>query len=101
MVTELIKLLAQNVTSFTKKYVPSEHLRIMKYLRTRSSRQVTTPSFLTMQVKGKGKGLAKRQKTLGHTPSQRAWTFLQEPVLGLTPPAPYQASKGKGKGKST
>ena len=101
VVTELIKLLAQNVTSFTKKYVPSEHLRIMKYLRTRSSRQVITPSFLTMQVKGKGKGLAKRQKTLGHTTSQRAWTFLQEPVLGLTPPAPYQASKGKGKGKST
>jgi hypothetical protein len=71
----------------------------MKYLRTRSSRQVITPSSLTMQVKGKGKGLVKRQKILGHTPPQRAWTFLQEPVLGLTPPAPYQAFKGKGKGK--
>jgi hypothetical protein len=101
VVTELIKLLAQNVTSFTKTYAPSEHPRIMKYLQTRSSRQVITPSFLTTQVKGKGKGLAKRQKILGHTPPQRAWTFLQEPILGLTPPAPYQASKGKGKGKST
>jgi hypothetical protein len=100
VVTELIKLLAQNVTSFTKKYSPSEHPRILKYLRTRALRQVVTPSFLTAQAKGKGGGPPKRQKV--HKQVQRAWTFLQEPATGLTPPAPYQskvnnyASKGKG-----
>jgi hypothetical protein len=34
-ITSLVKLLAQNVTSFTKKYVPTEHVRITKYLRMR------------------------------------------------------------------
>jgi hypothetical protein len=34
--TNLVKLLAQNVTSFTKKYVPSNHVRIAMYLRTRA-----------------------------------------------------------------
>jgi hypothetical protein len=37
-ITSLVKLLAQNVTSFTKRYTPSEHVRITitKYLRTRA-----------------------------------------------------------------
>ncbi len=33
---DLVKLLAQNATSFTKKYVPTEHPRISKYLHSRS-----------------------------------------------------------------
>jgi hypothetical protein len=107
VVTELIKLLAQNVASFTKKYAPHEHPRIMQYLRTRSKRQVVTPSFLNVQLKGKEVGPAKRQKIPGHKPPQRAWNFLQEPALGLTPPAPYQpkgnnyTSKAKGKPTSS
>ncbi len=36
--TNLVKLLAHNVTSFTKRDVPSEHVRISKYLRTRAVR---------------------------------------------------------------
>jgi hypothetical protein len=100
VVTELIKLLAQNVISFTKKYSPSEHPRILRYLRTRVLRQVVTPSVLTVQAKEKGGGPPKRQKVLR---TQRAWTFVQEPSTGLTPSAPYQpkvtnhTSKGKGK----
>jgi hypothetical protein len=103
VVTDLIKLLAQNVTSFTKKYTPQDHPRIMKYLRTRAIRQVVAPSFLGATVKGKGKGGGppKRQKV--QKPTQRAWAFVQEPSIGLTPPSPYQSkgnsytSKGKGK----
>jgi hypothetical protein len=34
----LLKLLAQNVTSFTKPYIPTEYPRIARYLRTRSSK---------------------------------------------------------------
>ena len=51
---DLVKLLAQNVTSFTKKYTPLEHPRIMKYLRTRAARQVVTPTYITATPKGKG-----------------------------------------------
>jgi hypothetical protein len=63
LVTEFLKLLAQNVTSFTKKHSPLEHPRILRYLRTRALRQVVTPSFLTVQAKGKKGGRPpKRQK---------------------------------------
>ena len=93
--SELVKLLAQNVTSFTKRYTPHEHPRIMQYLKTRSKRQVILPTFTNPGAKG-GQGNAKRVKV--QKPSQRRWTFLQEPTTGLVPPAPYQP-KGKGKGK--
>ena len=106
VVTDLIKLLAQNATSFTQRYAPQDHMRIMKYLRTRTIRQVVTPSFIEATTKGKGKGkrgLTKRQKV--QTPTQRAWTYAIEPAIGLTPPSPYQPKgKGyfpKGKGKSS
>ncbi len=103
VVTELIKLLAQNATSFTQRYTPQDHIRIMKNLRTRAIRQVVAPSFIGAALKGKGKGgLTKRQKV--QKPTQRAWTYAIEPAIGLTPPSPYQP-KGKeyfpkGKGKS-
>ncbi len=56
--SDLVKLLAQNVTSFTKKYSPNDHPRILKYLKTRSQRQVIMPSFVHQPIKG-GKGKAK------------------------------------------
>ena len=93
--SELVKLLAQNVTSFTKKYTPLEHPRIMKYLRTRATKQVVTPIYITATPSGKsGKGSVKRLKVAG----QRGWTLLQETTTGPLAPAQYQP-KGKGKGK--
>ncbi len=53
---ELVKLLAKNVTSFTKKYAPHEHTRIMQYLKMRAKRQVMMPIFSNPIPKGKGKG---------------------------------------------
>ena len=101
VVTELIKLLAQNSSSFTKKYIPQEHPRIMKYLRTRAKKQVTVPYFVNALPKGKGgKGGGPPKKQKVQKPTQRAWTFLQEPSIGLTPPSPKgkgKSSKGKGK----
>ena len=108
--SDLVKLLAQNVTSFTKRYSPSDHPRIMKYLKTRALRQVIMPQFASLPLKG-GKGKAKRQKT--SQPNQRAWSYLQEPAASLLSPGPYQTavkpnskgkgskSKSKGKGKPT
>jgi hypothetical protein len=94
--TELVKLLAQNVTSFTKKYSPQDHPRIMKYLKTRSLRQVIIPSFTGPIAKG-GQNKAKRQKVT----NQRMWSYLQEPASSLVSPGPYQPKgKDKGKGKS-
>jgi hypothetical protein len=93
--SEMVKLLAQNVTSFTKRYVPQEHPRIMQYLKTRSKRQVILPTFTNQAPKG-GQGKAKRTKV--QKPNQRQWTYMLEPATGLVPPAPYQP-KGKSKGK--
>ena len=53
---ELVKLLAKNVTSFTKRYTPQEHPRIMQYFKTRAKRQVIITTFTGMLPKGKGKG---------------------------------------------
>jgi hypothetical protein len=94
--TELVKLLAKNVTSFTKKYAPHEHPRIMQYLKARAKRQVIIPTFSNPIPKGKGKGQDKRQKL--HDNKQRSWAYLQEPITSLISPGPYQV-KGKGKGK--
>ena len=88
-----VKLLAQNVTSFTKTYSPHDHPRILKYLKTRSLRQVILPSFTGPVAKG-GQGKAKRQKV----PNQRMWSYMQEPATSLVSPGPYQP-KGKGKPK--
>ncbi len=84
VVTDLIKLLAQN-TSFTKKYTPQDHPRIMKYLRTRTIRQVVAPSFIGATIKGKGKGGGppKRQKV--QKPTQRAWTYNRACNRSYTP----------------
>jgi hypothetical protein len=95
--TELVKLLAKNVTSFTKKYVPHEHTRIMQYLKMRAKRQVIIPTFSNPIPKGKVKGQDKRQKL--QVNKQRSWTYLQEPATTLVSPGPYQPAKGKGKGK--
>ncbi len=94
---ELVKLLAKNVTSFTKRYTPQEHPRIMQYLKTRAKRQVIIQTFISQLPKGKGKGQVKRQKV--QDTKQRSWTYLQEPATSLTSPGPYQPTKGKGKDK--
>ncbi len=60
MFAELVKLLAKNVTSFTKKYAPHEHPWIMQYLKTRAKHQVIIPTCSNPIPKGKGKGQDKR-----------------------------------------
>ncbi len=91
--SDLVKILAQNVTSFTKKYTPYHHPRIMQYLKMRSKRQVILPAFSNPTPKG-GQGKAKRMKV--QKPNQRLWTYLQEPATGLVSPGQYQP-KGKNK----
>jgi hypothetical protein len=94
--TNLVKLLAQNVTSFTKRYIPSEHARISKYLRTRAMKYKGIIEMATQGSKGKAPP-AKRQKVGGK--GQRSWVYLEEATASrLVSPTPY--SKGKGKGKS-
>jgi hypothetical protein len=96
-ITSLVKLLAQNVTSFTKKYSPSEHMRIAKYLRTRAIKYKNIFELATQGAKGKGSAI-KRQKVIGK--GQRGWVYLgKTSTTGLTPPAPHSKGKGKGKGK--
>ena len=72
--TELVKLLAQNATSFTKKYVPTEHPRISKFMHTRSLKYQHEMDIMTQGSKGKGKGKPiKRQRfktaPKGHGPT--------------------------------
>jgi hypothetical protein len=101
VVTELIKLLAQNVTSFTKKYAPSDHPRITKYLRTRSSRQVITPRQLSHSAsKRQGKGACKETEDPGSHATTACMGFSARTGVRVDTSCPYQASKGKGKGKS-
>ena len=95
--TDLVKLLAQNVTSFNKRYAATEHPRISKYLRTRALKYKHVLDLANNVPKGKGHP-AKRQKTQGT--SQRAWAYLEEPVTPrLSAPPSYPKGKGFGKGK--
>jgi hypothetical protein len=95
--TNLVKLLAQNVTSFTKKYIPSEHVRIAKYLRTRAMKYKSIFELAMQGSKVKGP-TTKRQKISGK--GQRGWVYLEEATsIGLAAPAPYSKGKGKGKNK--
>ena len=97
---ELVKLLAQNATSFTKRYVPTEHPRISKYLHTRSLKYRHVIESITQAPHGKGKGKPiKKQKTQ----DGRAWAYLTESApKRLVSPAPFQKGKGyrDGKGKA-
>ena len=96
--TELVRLLAQNVSSFTKKYIPGENERIGKYLRTRASKYQQISAIANQGIKGKGPP-PKRQKL--YQTSQRAWTYLGDSVTPtFTAPKPYQGGKSYGKGKS-
>jgi hypothetical protein len=100
VLTDLIKLLAQNVTSFTKKYLPTEHPRIEKYLHTRSLKYKHITPAATQKIKGKGKG-PPFKKFKANTTTQRAWTYVQEPIAPtLSAPAPYLKGKSNNKGKS-
>ena len=97
---ELVKLLAQNATSFTKKYVPTEHPRISKFLHTRSLKYRHVIEIITPTPHGKGKGKPiKRQKLQDN----RAMAYLAESApKSLVSPPPFQKGKGyrDGKGKS-
>jgi hypothetical protein len=96
--SELVRLLAQNVSSFTKKYIPGENERIGKYLRTRASKYQQISAIANQGIKGKGPP-PKRQKL--YQTSQRAWTYLGDSVTPtFTAPKPYQGGKSYGKGKS-
>ena len=97
---DLVKLLAQNATSFTKKYVPTENPRISKYLHSRSLKyqQVVESIMQGSKDKGKGKPI-KKQKVQGGT--QRSWVYVTESASpSLTAPSPFTKGKGKGKGKT-
>ncbi len=100
--TELVKLLAQNATSFTKRYVPTEHPRISKYLLARSLKYRHVMESIAQGAKGQGKGKPiKKQKVQDGT--QRAWVYVTESAApGLSAPPPFQKGKGyhDGKGKS-
>ena len=97
--SDLVKLLAQNATSFTKKYVPTENPRISKYLHSRSLKyqQVVESIMQGSKDKGKGKPI-KKQKVQGGT--QRSWVYVTESASpSLTAPPPFTKGKGKGKAK--
>ena len=99
--TELLQLLAQNVTSFTKPYASAEHPRIGKYLRTRSVKYKHLLEITTLGGKGKGqpKGQPNKKQKFQGT-SQRAWAYLEEPTTPqLFTSTPYPKGKGTGKGK--
>ncbi len=100
--TDLVKILAQNATSFTKKYIPTEHPRITRYLHALSLKYRDVMESITQGPKGKGKGKPiKKQKVQDGT--QRAWVYVTESdAPGLSAPPPFQKGKGYqgGKGKS-
>jgi hypothetical protein len=104
--TDLVKLLAQNVTSFTKKHYPMDHPCIKKYLRTRVRKHGPVPDFMQSSGGGKGQQGRKRRTTTPSTRTQRAWSYIQESQpSSLVSPPPYGKGKakgnpkGKGKGK--
>ncbi len=99
---ELVKLLAQNVTSFTRLYQPVEHPRIHRYLRARARKHGAIPDFMQSASKGnKGKGKVLNKRKPNPVRPQRAWSYLQDNSSStLVSPPPYTKGKGKGKGDS-
>jgi hypothetical protein len=89
--TDLISLLAQHTSNFAvKKYIPTEHPRIITYLKIRARNSGTPlPSFLSLQSRTVSSSTSLKRKRLA-TPTQRAWTYLAD----STP----TESKGKGSG---
>ena len=102
--TELIQLLAQNVTSFTKAYHSTDHPRIMRYLKTRERKsgfQISAMPSPSGKGKGKGGKPTNKRKATSITPrTQRAWGYLQEgQPTSLVAPPPFSKGKGKGSNK--
>ncbi len=106
--TDLINLLAQHTTNFAaKKHIPSEHSRIITYLKIRARNSGTPlPSFLTLQSRTVSSSTSPKRKRLA-TPTQRAWTYLADSTLteGKSKGSGYKSkymikgkSKGRGKG---
>ena len=86
---DLINLLAQHTSNFAaKKYIPSEHPRIITYLKIRARNSGTPlPSFLTQQPRTPTSTTPLKRRRLT-APTQRAWTYL----------AGASTLEGKGKG---
>ncbi len=91
--TDLLQLLAQNATSFTKPYASAEHPRIGKYLRTRSVKYKHLLEITTLGGKGKGQPI-KKQKFQGT--SQRAWAYLIRRTSYSAAFHKYSVSQRKG-----
>ena len=98
---DLINMLAQHTSNFAgKRYVPSDHPRIIAYLKIRARNSgIPLPGFLTQSSKiAQSPPSAKRRRIL---PTQRAWTYLMNDSSSSSPTTFDKGkSKGKGKGKS-
>jgi hypothetical protein len=97
---DLINMLAQHTSNFAgKRYVPSDHPRIIAYLKIRARNSgIPLPGFLTQSSKiAQSPSSAKRRRIL---PTQRAWTYLMNDSSSSSPTTFDKGkSKGKGRGK--
>jgi hypothetical protein len=124
--SHVISTLAQHASRFaSKRYIPSEHPRIISYLRVRS-RSTSTPLPALLQTppsrQRPTRETVQLKRKREHQPTQRSWSYLADmdweayattdsPVSGLggnhtfkgkgKDKPPYKGKgKGKGKGKS-
>jgi hypothetical protein len=97
---DLINLLAQHTSNFAaKRYIPSDHPRIVAYLKRRArSSGMPLPGFLAQGSRTiQSASSAKRRHIL---PTQRAWTYLLNDSSSSSPTSSEKGKpKGKGKGK--
>ena len=107
--THVISTLAQHTSSFaSKRYIPSEHPRIVSYLRVRSrSTGTPLPAFLhtptTKLRTARESSTLKRKRE--HFPPQRSWSYLADmdyeayATDGTSVSSLGGSLTGKGKGK--
>ena len=105
---QVISTLAQHTSSFaSKKYNPSDHPRIMSYLRVRSRSSGTPlPAFLlsTPSRQKPSRDILPLKRKREHYPTQRSWSYLADMdhesyATATTHTIPGGQLKGKGKGK--
>ncbi len=107
--SHVISTLAQHTSSFaSKRYIPSEHPRIVSYLRIRSrSTSTPLPAFLQTppsRLKPTRENVTLKRKREHHS-TQRSWSYLADMecesyATADTPPSSLGGTlKGKGKGK--
>ena len=71
----LSNLLAQNTSSFTVLYKPSEQQRIVRFLKTRQRKEILIPDPLTTKTLNNTNNIVPKRKLKPQI--QRAWTYLQ------------------------